>query len=801
MSEDTGARRIQYNQYIGKSVRRTEDYRFLTGYGHFVDDLSRENVAYASFVRSPHAHAVIRQIDVTRARMMPGVEAVLTGKDWMDDGRGAFVVVSPVKSSDNVERPQITQPVLAQDKVCYVGQPVVLVIANDQWQANDAAEAVDVQYQPLPSVTETARALDTDAVVVHPDATSNLIFLKEIGDLAKVEHAFASAAHVTSLTLTNSRVTANPIEPRAALGEYDRGTDQFTLWSTHQAPHILRRDLAENTLRHPEQKIRVVAPDVGGGFGMKVANHPEDPAILWASKIVGRPVKWTATRTESLISDSQARDHWTVARMAFESDGRISAIYVDSIANLGAFQTRLGASIPAEFYSRMLVGLYRIPAAYCRVKGVHTNSAPMQAYRGAGRPEATYVLESLVENGAYEMRLDPCEMRTRNFISSDEFPYQSPLGLPYDSADPAGLQKKAMALIDYPAMRARQRESLSLPKAELIGIGASAFIDCTGVPSAEMMKMGRKKVGGWDSATVRIHPSGKITVLAGSHSHGQGHATSFAQIAADMLRCPIDSIEVVYGDTERVQFGHGTWGSRSMITTGLAVAKAASELAEKCRRIAAHMLECGVHDIEFNDSILQVVGSDRRLAFQDVVDAAYQGGGLPDGMSPALEHVGYHDPSARSFSSGYHLCAVAVHPETWQVRILRYVAVDDCGRAINPMIVEGQVHGGIAQGVGQALMEKVSFDHVTGQPLSGSFMDYAMPRASDFSFFDTELQEIRPKSNELGVRPAGESGTIGAPAAMRNAVVDALRSLNVHHVEMPMTPSTIWDAVSKAQSQ
>lgn len=802
MAEGPGARGTKIDgKYIGKGVSRSEDRRFLTGYGHFVDDLNPQNVSYAVFVRSPHPHARVHEIKTDAAMAIPGVVAVFTGQDWIADGRGKFVVVSPVESSDNIERPQITQPVLANGKVCYVGQPVALVIAEDIWTAQDAAEAVEIEYEAIPAVTKTAEALDDDKPVIHEEADSNLIFIKEIGNKEAVDAAFATAAHVSELTLTNNRITANPIEPRAALGQYDPGSDQFTLWIAHQAPHILRRDLSENTLLHPEHKIRVVAPDVGGGFGMKVANHPEDPAILWAAKMVGRPVKWTATRSESLISDAQARDHWTKARMAFDAEGNILALDVDTIASLGAYQTRLGASIPAQFYSRTLAGLYRTPVAYCCVRGVHTNTAPVQAYRGAGRPEASYVLESLLENGAHALKMDPCEIRTKNFIRKQEFPYVSSLGLTYDAGDPQGLQDKAVALFDYNAARATQAEARKGSQKELIGIGACAFMDCTGVPSAEMLKMGRKKVGGWDSATIRIHPAGKVTVLAGSHSHGQGHATSFAQIAADALQCPIDHIEVVYGDTERVQFGHGTWGSRSMITTGLAVAKAARFLAEKCKKIGAHMLECDVNDIEFRDGFLRIAGSDRQLPFQAIVDAAYQGGGLPDGMEPALEQVAYHDPTERSFSSGYHMCSVAIDPGTWRVRITQFVAIDDCGRIINPMIVDGQVHGGIVQGAGQALMEDMTFDHSTGQPLSGSFMDYAMPRASDFPYFETGVQETLAASNELGVRPAGESGTIGAVAALRNAVVDALRPYGVTHVEMPMTPSRIWHAVTTAEKR
>lgn len=783
--------------YVGKGLARLEDRRFLTGRGNYVDDIVLHGTSFAAFFRSPHAHARLLKLDVEAARALPGVLAVLTAREWEEAGLGRFVVWSPVRNVDGIDRENHTQPVLASTKVCYVGQPIAIVVAETQEAALDAVEAIEADFEALPALVNTARALDADAALVHESHGDNIAFVSEIGDRDAVERAFARAAHVTSLELTNNRITANPMEPRAVLASYEPGTDRFTLWSSHQAPHLLRRDLCENVLRHPEHKVRVISPDVGGGFGMKVANHPEEPAVTWASKVVGRPVKWTCTRSEAQISDAQARDHYTRCRMAFGPDGEILAIDVDTIASLGAFQTRMGASIPAQFYARSIVGLYRTPAAYCRVRGVYTNAPPVQAYRGAGRPEAAYVLESLLENGAREMGIDILAIRERNFIRAEQFPYAMPLGLVYDSGDPHGLMEKAVDLFGYERMREAQAEARN--GKVVIGIGASSFIDCVGTPSKAMIGYGRRKVGGWDSATIRILPSGKVTVLAGTHSHGQGHATSYAQIAADRIGCPIEDVEVVEGDTEQVQFGFGTWGSRSMVTAGLAVERAGSLLGKKCRDIAAHELECDGADLELRGGAYTIRGTDRSIAFAEVVELAYQGGNLPEGMEPALEQMSFYDPVDRSYASGLHLCAVRVDVETGRVSLLKYVSIDDCGTIVNPLIIEGQAHGGIAQGVGQALMESCVFDEASGQPLAGSFMDYAMPRASDFPMFDIGTQETPSPSNALGVKGAGESGTIGALAAVRNAVVDALWHLGVRHVDMPMTPARVWDAIEQAR--
>jgi carbon-monoxide dehydrogenase large subunit len=782
--------------YIGQPLRRVEDRRFLTGKGRYVDDVPAPNCAYAAFVRSPHAHARIVRIDASAAQSMPGVLCVITGDDWAAAGLGQGPLWSPVVSTDGVQRAQITRPILIRDKVRFVGDTIAAVVAETKHQAQDAMEAVVVEYEPLPSVTETARALEPGAPRVHDELENNMFFVREQGSLAEVERVFASAHHVTELALCNNRITANPMEPRAVLGMYDEHSDHYTLYSTHQAPHMLRRSLSAHTLLHPEHKIRVIAPDVGGGFGMKVVDYPEDPVVLWASKLTGRPVRWTATRQESLLTDAHGRDHATKCRMAFDKEGRILAIWADTIASLGAYQTHRGASIPAFFYGNVLVGLYRTPLIYCRVRGVHTNTSPVHAYRGAGRPEAVFVMERLLENGAREMGLDVAEVRSRNLITAAEFPYKTPVGLTYDSGDPPGLMDKTRKLSKYDDLRKEQKRLRE--QGICMGIGLAAWIDSVGAPSKTAAAFGRK-TGGWDSAIVRVHPTGKITVFAGSHSHGQSHATTFAQLAAERLKCPLEDIEVVEGDTDRVPYGHGTWGSRSTVTSGMAIVRASDRIVEKSRKIAAFMLECAEADLVHELGGYRINGTDRRVTLADIAESAYHGARWPEGLELGLENTAFYDPVDRSFASAIHMAVVIVDPRTGRVNLRDYYAVEDCGTIINPMVLAGQVHGGVAQGVGQALMEDLSIDHHSGQVLAGTFMDYAMPRASDFPSFQLDEQVTPTPHNVIGCKGGGESGTIGAPAAVGNAVVDALWHLGVRHVEMPMTSSRVWHAVHAAK--
>jgi len=784
--------------FIGQPIRRVEDRRFLTGKGRYVSDVPAADCAHAAFVRSPHAHARIVRIDSAAAAAMPGVLCVITGDDWAAAGLGKGPLWSPVTSTDGAQRPQITRPILVRDKARFVGDTIAAVVAETHMQALDAAEAIEVEFEPLPAVTDTARSLDSGAPLVHDEMESNLFFLREVGDTAAADAAFSRAFHISELELRNNRISANPLEPRAVLGSYDGHSDHYTLYSSHQAPHMLRRSLAEHVLLHPEHKIRVVSPDVGGGFGMKVVDYPEDPVVLWASKLLGRPVRWTATRQESLLSDAHGRDHSTRCRMAFDRDGRILAISADTIASLGSYQTHRGASIPAFFYGNVLVGLYRTPVIHCRVRGVHTHTSPVHAYRGAGRPEAVFVLERLLENGAREMGMDVCEIRSRNLLAATDFPYKTPVGLVYDSGNPPGLMEKVLKLSAYQTLRAEQERLRA--QGILLGIGLAAWIDSVGAPSKTAAAFGRK-TGGWDSAIVRVHPTGKVTVLTGSHSHGQSHATTFAQLAAERLKLPIEDIEIVEGDTDRIPYGHGTWGSRSTFTSGMAIVRASDRIVEKCKKIAAFMLECAEGDVVQELGAYRIHGTDRRVSLAQISESAYHGARWPEGLELGLESTSFYDPSDRSFASAIHLAVVLVDRDTGSVTLRDYFAVDDCGTIINPMVLEGQVHGGVAQGVGQAMMEDLTMDHATGQVLAATFMDYAMPRASDLPSFKLDEQVTPTPHNAIGCKGGGESGTIGAPAAVANAVVDALWHLGVRHVEMPMTSAAVWAAIEAAKAR
>jgi carbon-monoxide dehydrogenase large subunit len=784
--------------YVGKAQERVEDRRFLTGRGRYVDDVPVAGATYAAFVRSPHPHARIRRVDARAATALPGVLAIVTGEDWNAAGLGGMVLWSPVGSTDGKERPHATRPILSRDKVRFVGEPVAMVIAESKLAALDGAEAVEVDYEILPSVTDTAEALNDNAPLVHDAHGSNLIFVRELGDRAAMEAAFASAHHVTELDVRIPRLSANPIEPRASIGIYDPAAERYTLWASHQSPHLLRRALADETLKHPEHKIRVISPDVGGGFGMKVVDYPEDALVLWGSKLVGRPVRWTATRSESLLSDAHGRDHATRCRMAFDRDGRILAIAADTIASLGAYETHRGASVPAFFYGNVMVGLYKTPIVYCNVKGVHTNTSPVHAYRGAGRPEAVFVLERLLENGARELGIDALEIRARNLIAAGEFPYKTPVGLTYDSGNPPGLLAKLRKLANYESLRTEQVRLRA--QGILMGIGAAAWIDSVGAPSKAAGAFGRK-IGGWDSATVRVHPSGKVTVLAGSHSHGQSHATTFAQIAAERLKCDIADVEVIEGDTDLVQFGHGTFGSRSTVTTGMAIVKASDQVVAKCAKIAAFLLECAEADVVHEPRQFRIQGTDRTISFAEAAETAYHGAHYPEGLELGLEVTAFYDPLDRSFSSAMHLAIVTVDPRTGRVALRDYCAVDDCGTVINPMVLEGQVHGGIAQGIGEALMEEMLYDPASGQVITGTFMDYAMPRAGDFPLFKLDQQETPTPNNALGCKGGGESGVIGAPAAIVNAIVDALWHLGVRRLDMPASPAQVWTAIEAARAR
>lgn len=785
---------------IGQRVLRREDERLLRGHGRFVDDQRLHDAAHVALVRSPHAHARLHAIDKSNAMGMPGVLGVLTGDDWNAAGFGDLPCVWQVNSRDGAEMREATRPAMAaldrgRGKVRHVGDIVAAVVAESSAQALDAAAAVVIDYEAVPAAVETARALDPGAPLVHERFGTNLCFDIDFGNRAPVEDAIARAAHVTSLELINNRVAPSPIEPRATAGEYDPDDDRYTLWTSSQNPHLVRRWLAESSLKIAEHRIRVVSPDVGGGFGQKISHYPEEPIVLWAAKLFGRPVCWNGTRSENLLEDTQARDHVTRCRMAFDRDGRILALEVDTIAAIGAYVTAFGAAIPGYFYAPLLAGMYRTPAIYARVRGVYTNTVPVDAYRGAGRPEATYVVERLIEAGAREMAIDALEIRQRNFLRPSDFPYVSPVGMRYDSGNYGGLMRKLDDLAGYAALREEQQRLRA--KGMYMGIGLSGFIDsCGGSPSRTAAQLGRR-VASWDNAVMRVHPTGKITVFCGGHSHGQGHATAFAQIVADRMGCAVDDVEIVEGDTDRIPYGHGTYGSRSLSVIGVAIALATEKIVAKGAKIAAHLLECDAADLAFVQGRYVLSGTDRSVAVARVVHAAHHADTYPANLEPGLEETAFYDPPGRNVPAALHLCVVLVDIATGKITIRDFCAVDDVGRVINPMIVEGQIHGGLGQGIGQALMENVVYDR-EGQLLTGSFMDYAMPRADDMPSFRTARQETRAPDNLLGVKGAGESGTIGAPAAVVNAVIDGLSPLGIRHLDMPLTPMRVWAAIQSA---
>jgi carbon-monoxide dehydrogenase large subunit len=777
---------------IGKSIRRKEDQRFITGDGHYTDDVNRAGQAHAYFLRSPHAHARIRGIDTSAAESAPGVAAIFTGKDMAADKVGGLICGWTVKGKDGQPHKAPAHPPLAVDTVRYVGDHIAVVIAETLAQAKDAAEKITVDYDVLPAIVNPAAALDKGAAQVHADAPGNLCYDWDIGDRAAVEAAFTKAAHVSKLDLINNRLIPNAMEPRAAVAEYDRGTDSYTLYSTSQNPHVLKLILCAFVLGIPEHKLRVVAPDVGGGFGSKIFCYAEETVCTWAAKKVRRPVKWTAGRDESFSSDAHGRDHVTHAELAMDKDGKFLALRVSTVANMGAYLSTFASAVPTYLYATLLAGQYTTPAIYAEVRAVFTNTAPVDAYRGAGRPEATYVIERIVEQAARDMKMDPAEIRRRNFIPANAFPYQTPVALQYDSGDYNKAMDAALLLADYAGYQARKAESAK--RGKLRGIGFSAYIEACGIaPSAVVGSLGAG-VGLWESGQIRFNPTGSVTVHTGSHSHGQGHETTFAQLVSDRLGVPMESIEVVHGDTATVPFGMGTYGSRSLAVGGSAISRACDKVIAKGKKIAAHLMEASEQDIEFEGGLFKVAGTDKSVPMAQVAFTAYVPHNYPADLEPGLDETAFYDPANFTYPAGVHIAEVEIDPGTGTTRIMKWSAVDDFGKVINPMIVEGQVHGGIAQGVGQALLENAVYDEKSGQLLSGSFMDYCMPRADDLPSFDVGLTETPCPHNPLGVKGCGEAGAIAAPAALMNAITDALS----RNIDMPATPERVWRAANAA---
>ena len=774
---------------IGARVKRKEDHRFITGRGRYTDDINLKGQVYAYFVRSPHAHARISSIQSPKWAKEDGVIAVLTGDDVAQDKIGGLICGWMIHSKDGSPMKAGPHPILAVGKVRYVGDHVALVIAETREKAKAAAARVDVSYEALPHVIDVAEARSSQAQI-HEVAPDNTVFEWSLGDKGAVDAAFSRAKHVTSLDLVNNRLIPNAIEPRAAIGSYDPGDDHFTLYTTSQNPHVARLVISAFVGLAPEHKLRVIAPDVGGVFGSKIFIYAEEVACAWASKrIGGRPVKWTAERTESFLADAHGRDHVSHAELAMDGDGKILGLRVKTTAAMGAYLSTFSSCVPTYLYATLLSGQYDIPAIYAEVDAVYTNTAPVDAYRGAGRPEATYVVERLVETAARELRIDPAEFRRRNFIKS--FPHQTPVIMCYDAGNYAASLDRALELADYKGFPARKAAAANNGKRR--GIGFSNYIEACGIaPSAAIGSLGAG-VGLWESAEVRVNPVGTVEILTGSHSHGQGHETTFAQLVSDRLGIDINNVSIVHGDTDKVQFGMGTYGSRSGAVGMTAIAKALDKVEAKAKKVAAHIMEAAAEDVEFKNGTFTVKGTDKKMAFGEVALAAYVAHKFPTSeIEPGLKESAFHDPTNFTFPAGCHICEVEIDPETGTTEIVSWAAVDDFGTVINPMIVEGQVHGGIVQGVGQALSEGCVYDRESGQLITGSYMDYCMPRAGDVPSFKLDFTETKCPSNPLGMKGCGEAGAIAAPAAVMNAVTDAL---GMRDLPMPASPHTVWKAL------
>ena len=784
---------------IGASVRRKEDQRFLTGKGNYVDDISVPGQGHAYFLRSPHAHAAINRVNTAAAAAAPGVIGVLTGADVTADGLGGLPCGWGITQPDGTAMFEPGHPILATDAARYVGDPVAVVFADTLAQAKDAAELIEVDYGERAAVSSAVAALKPGAPAVWADKPDNICFDWEIGDGAAADEALAGAAHVTEIEIVNNRLIPNAMEPRAAVADFNTGTGDTTLYTTSQNPHVIRLLVGAFVFQMPESKFRVVAPDVGGGFGSKIYPYNEEVVLVWASRKFGRAFKWTAERSESFMSDAHGRDHVTRARLGLDADGKFLALKTETTANLGAYLSTFGPGIPTWFHATLLAGVYTTPAVHASVRAVFTHTVPVDAYRGAGRPEASYLVERIVDAAAREMGIDAAEIRKRNFVAPDQFPYQTPVALVYDSGEYAKSFDKALAAADYAGFEGRRAAAQS--RGKLRGMGFSTFVEaCGAAPSAIAGALGAR-AGLYESAEVRFHATGSISVFTGSHSHGQGHETTFAQLVSDKLGVPIEAVEIVHGDTDRSPMGMGTFGSRSLPVGGTAIDKAMDKIVAKGKKIAAHLLEASEGDIEFAGGNFTVAGTDKSLHIFEVAGAAYVPHNYPlEELEPGLDETAFWDPPNFTFPYGCYACEVEIDPDTGDVAIVNFTAVDDVGVVVNPMIVDGQIHGGIAQGIGQALLEGCVYDDANGQLLTGSFMDYCMPRADNLPNIATDLTVTPSPTNPLGVKGCGEVGAIGAPPAVINAVIDALKPLGISHIDMPATPARVWQAIQGASA-
>jgi carbon-monoxide dehydrogenase large subunit len=765
---------------IGQSAHRVEDKRFVSGAGRYTDDINLARQGHAVILRSPHAAARITRLDVSAAAKAPGVIGVLTGADLEKDGIGTIPCAAPVPNRDGTPLKLVPRPCLVIDRVRHVGDSVAMVVAETLDQARDALELVEVEYETLPSVVDAAAALAKGAALVWDEVPGNLCLDWEIGDKAATEAALAKAKHKVEITVVNNRLVPNSMEPRGAVGEWDAGAERYTLYSSTQGSHFLRQLLADNIFKVPEHSIRVVTPDVGGGFGMKLFLYPEHVLVLWAAKRLGRPVKWRGERSDAFMTDSHGRDNLTKATLGLDENGRFLGLKIELTANLGAYLSNYAPFIPTLAGTQMHAGVYSMPAAYVDVKCAYTNTVPVDAYRGAGRPEAAYILERLVDHAASQVGLSAAELRRRNFIKPEQMPFTTALGLTYDSGDFARNMEDALKAADVAGFPARKAASKA--KGKLRGFGYSTYIEqCGG--------------GGDEMAEIRFDPTGTATLLIGTQSSGQGHQTAYAQILAERLGLPFEKIRVMQGDSDVVGFGRGTGGSRSLPVGGLATELAAAKIIEKGKKIAAHKLEAAEADIEFKEGDFRIAGTDRSVSLIDVAKSAFDAAQLPKGMEAGFDEKAHYLPAASTFPNGCHVCEVEIDEDTGRVEIVRFLVVDDFGTVVNPLLLAGQVHGGVGQGVGQALLEGCVYDAGSGQLVTGSFMDYCMPRADDLPAIEFAYNVVKCTTNPMGIKGAGEAGAIGAPPAVINALVDALREHGVEHVEMPATPERIWRAI------
>lgn len=784
---------------IGASVKRKEDARFVTGQGRYVDDHQFRNQLYARFVRSPYAHATIESIDTRFAMESPGVVAVFTGQDLLADGVGSIPCGWLIHDADGNPMAEPPHYPLAIDKVRHIGEPVAIVIAESLLQAMDGVDAVDVQYEPLDAVVNTKDAIQPGAPRVWDHVSDNICCDWHLGDPAQVSAAFDQAAHVTQIELINNRLVAAPMEPRAAIAVYSPAMEEMTLYTTSQNPHTIRSMLCNNVLNIPENKMRVISPDVGGGFGTKIFLYPEETTVCWASKQLGRPVRWTSDRSEAFLTDAHGRDHNTVAELAMDADGKFLGLRVKTLANVGAYLTSGATAIPTFYYAPLLSGVYRIPHIHCNVVVTFTNTNSVDAYRGAGRPEATYVLERLIDKAARELGVDRVQLRRQNFIQAHEFPYATPGGLVYDSGDHEATLRVALEKSAWDGFPARQREARA--RGMYRGIGISTYVEIAGgSPSKVQGRLGSRG-GRAESAQVRVHPGGAVTVFSGSHSHGQSHETTFAQLVCDRLGVPIEKVKIIQGDTDQVAFGRGTAASRSLVLGGSAIVKALDKIMAKATRIAAHLMQVDADSVAFDSGIFSSSASSRTVSFSDVARAAYTLHDYPiDDVEPGLDETAFYDPENWTYPCGCHICELEIDPATGVVKLIQVVAVDDVGNVVNPMVVHGQLHGGLAQGIGQALFEGCVYDD-SGQLLTGSFQDYCMPRADDLPNFDIAIESTLCEHNPLKAKGCAEVGSVGIPPAVINAVLDALHDLGVESIDMPATALAIWNEIQKAQAR